>query len=357
VNQYRFHQIISGKTKGLGPDLTRIILRLLAIGYEWVIRIKNYLYEKKIIKQQTVSRPVICVGNLTTGGTGKTPLVAWLCRYLTQNRPQRSLRCAILTRGYKNHDTQTDETALLKKNCDVHIIVNPNRVEGAHHAIALDFVDVLIMDDGLQHRRLCRDLDIIAIDATNPFGYNRLLPAGLLREPISALKRAQCAIITRCDQVPLSELDRLETTLASTNPHLVLARSIHAPNKIFYLDGSETTVQALKGKRLFAFCGIGNPNAFFSTVRQAGATIAGTRVFNDHYHCTLSDIDNLHRQALEADAEMLLTTEKNFFDVQNAQITPYLPTGYLSVDLAFISGEDRVKELIETSLDGKICQT
>lgn len=357
MNQYRFHQVISGKAKGLGPDIIRSLLRPLAMGYGLGIRFRNRLYDKEILKKHRVSRPVICVGNLTTGGTGKTPLVAWLCTYLAQFRHQRSLRSAILTRGYKNQEDQTDETALLENKCNVRVIVNSDRVTGAHQAIALDVVDVLIMDDGFQHRRLSHDLDIIAIDATNPFGYNRLLPAGLLREPISALKRAQCVVITRCDQVPASELDTLEKTLISINSNLVTARSVHTPIKVRFLNESEVPIEHLKGKRLFAFCGIGNPNAFFSTVRQIGATIVGTRVFNDHYHCVLSDIDTLHRQALAVDAEMLLTTEKNFFDVQNVKITPYLPMGYLSVDLTFIQGEDRVKELIEATLNGKISQT
>ena len=152
-------------------------------------------------------------------------------------------------------------------------------------------------------------------------------------------------------------LDTVEKTVVSVKPNLVTAQTVHAPVKIGFLDGSEADIGSINGKRIFAFCGIGNPNAFFSTVRQIGATLVGTRVFNDHYHCTPTDIDALHRKALGVGAEMLLTTEKNFFDVQNTRLSSSLPIGFLSVALSFITGEDRVKELIEKTLDGKISHT
>ena len=217
----------------------------------------------------------MCVGNLTTGGTGKTPLVVWLCRLLRD----RHVRCSILTRGYKMQQGElSDEPALLSALCSgTAVVVNPDRVAGAAEAICSHNAQALVMDDGFQHRRLTRDLDIVAIDATQPFGYGKVLPAGLLREPITGLRRAHAAVLTRCDQVSLEVLAEIEEKIRRINPALVLARSIHMPVGIKTRDGGEIGLDWLGGKRLFAFCGIGNPQSFFHTVERLGGVLVGSR--------------------------------------------------------------------------------
>ena len=196
-------RLISGQDIGFVAKVLRLFLSWAAIVYWLVIGVRNFLYSKGWLKTISVNAIVFSVGNITVGGTGKTPLVIWLCRFLAQ----KDFSCAILTRGYKaafsiqrsNIRVQDykDELAMLAENCpQAKIVVNSDRVAGAIRAINEFEARILIMDDGFQHRRLARDLDIVMIDATQPFGYGRLLPAGLLREPISSLKRADVVVIT-----------------------------------------------------------------------------------------------------------------------------------------------------------------
>jgi tetraacyldisaccharide 4'-kinase len=194
---------------------------IAARGYSLVVRLRNFLYSKRRLKIHTADVPVISVGNITTGGTGKTPLVIWLCNTIYQKSKIKNQKCgvAILTRGYKTRGTRdegpfdfaqgrrgtTDELAILAESCpQAKVIVNPDRAAAARRAVGF-CAKVLVMDDGFQHRRLRRDLDIVTIDATCPFGYGRLLPAGLLREPVASLRRADAAVVTRCDQNSESE--------------------------------------------------------------------------------------------------------------------------------------------------------
>ena len=344
----------------------RFLLAVAAQIYSIVIRLRFFLYSKGWLKTHRVNATVLSVGNITVGGTGKTPLVIRLCNQITKN-----YRCAILTRGYKATQNYSDEPAILRKHCpQAKVIVNPDRVAGADEAISRFDAKVLIADDGFQHRRLARDLDIVTIDAGRPFGYGRILPAGLLREPVTALKRADAAVITRCDQTAEAELTQLEEKLWSVNPALVIARSVHEPVCVKSQSGEAFGIDWLKGKRIFAFCGIGNPDAFFNTVKALGAELFGSKVYNDHYHYTDKDIDDIHKQACAAaghpKVDLILTTEKDWTKIAAGnsaeRITQYAirntqyetPFAYLEVELKFTSGEDKLKRLIEDTLAGKI---
>jgi len=210
LKQQTHRKLISGQSSGFGASILRLLLALAATGYSLVVRLRNFLYSNGMLRVHHVDAAVICVGNITTGGTGKTPLVVWLCNLITQNSKLNTQNCkfAILTRGYKARTQENadlkDEIAILAESCpEAQVIVNPDRVAGAAEAIEKHAAKVLIMDDGFQHRRLARNLDIAAIDATQPFGYGRMLPAGLLREPVSSLNRAGAVVITRCDQVTI----------------------------------------------------------------------------------------------------------------------------------------------------------
>ena len=343
VDQSGFHNLVSGQAQGPGPTLLRGALRPLAWVYGRGMAVRTGLYRAGLFRSYRSDLPVICVGNLTTGGTGKTPLAIWLCRHLIQS----GLRPAILTRGYKTGPSRSDEPGLFERHCPgVKVIVNPDRSEGARSAAAAGQVDVLVMDDGFQHLALARDLDIVALDATCPFGHERLLPAGLLREPIRALARAGAVVLTRTDQVSQAELEAVEKRIIEANPSLVLARTVHAPAAARFQSGPDLPIDCLRDRRVLAFCGIGNPQAFFKTLEQLGVEVAGSRVFNDHHHCSRADIEALYRQALDLKVDGLLTTEKNFFDVAAASQAGPLPLGYLAVDLAFETGEAALKELI-----------
>ncbi|MBA7701644.1 Tetraacyldisaccharide 4'-kinase [subsurface metagenome] len=291
---------------------------------------------------------------------------------------QRNICCAILTRGYKatqNSKLKTqnysDEPAILTESCpEARVIVNPDRVAGAAVAVDEFSAKVLIMDDGFQHRRLGRDLDIVTIDATCPFGYGKIFPAGLLREPIAALKRADAVVITRCGQQGEAELSQLEEKLQQVNPDMIIARSLHAPVCVKSIGNKEISIEELKGKKIFAFCGIGNPNAFLNTIRGLGCrrqrtyvpirhNLVGSKIYNDHYHYTDDCLADIYEQAGRLGADLILTTQKDWTkiiadcqsSIANCQDILW---AYLAIELKFIAGEDKLKQLIESALAGKI---
>jgi len=364
LNQEFYRKLISGRSNGFGGIFLRFLLCFSAVGYSLIIRLRNFLYSKGWLKAHKVNAIVFSVGNITTGGTGKTPLVIWLYNLLHQ----RNIRYAILTRGYKTGNqkratsnqrrgTRTDEPAIFAESCaDDRVIINPDRVAGAFEAVSKFGAKVLIMDDGFQHRRLARDLDIVTIDATLPFGYGKLLPAGLLREPITALKRAHAAIITRCNQTTEAKLAELEQKLQQINGNMIVARSIHTPICAKSAESQEISVEELKGKRIFAFCGIGNPQAFLSTIKATGAELVGSKIYDDHYHYTPDDLSEIYDQAKVLKADLILTTQKDWSSTQYAiRNTQYeIPFAYLEIELKFTSGEDKLTALIENTLADKM---
>lgn len=333
-----------------------LFLQIAAAGYTAIIAVRNFLYSKSWLKTRRVNATIFSIGNITVGGTGKTPLVIWLCKFLQQ----KGIQCAILTRGYKTRtegrETSIDEPAILAESCpQARVIVNPDRVIGATEAVNKFGAKVLIMDDGFQHRRLYRNLDIVTIDATCPFGYGRMLPAGLLREPVTSLKRADAVVITHSDQVQQTELNELEEKLKQLNPDMIVARSMHEPVCAKLADNKEIAIDSLKGRRIFAFCGVGNPQAFLNTIRSLGVEPVGSKIYNDHHHYTDADISNIREQAMACGTNLILTTQKDWTKIRHLIPTKEgIPLVYLAVELKFLSGEDKLKGLIEDVLSGKI---
>jgi len=367
--EQNYRRLISGQSSSFGASILRFLLGITAIGYSLAVRLRNFLYSKGLLKVYHVDSAVLCIGNITTGGTGKTPLVVWLYDLITKNPKLKTqnYKCAILTRGYKaraqeNKDFK-DEIAILAESCpEAEVIVNPDRVAGAAEAIDKYAAKVLIMDDGFQHRRLARDIDIIAIDAIRPFGYGKMLPAGLLREPVSSLKRAGAVVITRCDQIADAELDELERKLRAINPGMIISRSIHAPVYAKSTNDKEISIEELKVKKIFAFCGIGNPDAFLNTIRNLGVELAGSKIYDDHYHYTDACLTEISEQAEELGADLILTTQKDWTKVKSnfkSQISDYKSPplfAYLAIEIKFLAGEDKLTALIKDTLAGKIPQ-
>jgi tetraacyldisaccharide 4'-kinase len=383
MNQDDFRKLISGQKAGLGAGLLRLLLGVAAGGYSIAVRLRNFLYSKGWLKAHRADAAVISIGNITAGGTGKTPLVIWLCKEIISDSKFQisNCQCAILTRGYKTrrascvmrraknkHNTQyairnteIDEPAILAESCpEVKVIVNPDRVAGAGEAVSKFGANTLIMDDGFQHRRLARDLDIVTIDATQPFGYGKMLPAGLLREPAASLKRADAVVITRCDQITKAELSQIEKTLQIINPDVIIARSIHAPAYVKSMDNKEISLEHLKDKKIFAFCGIGNPDAFLNTIKQLGANLVGSKVYNDHHHYTDNCLADIYEQAEHLKVDLILTTQKDWtkiisdFKSQISDFESSLPLAYIGIEIKFLAGEDKLRGLIEKTLAGKM---
>jgi len=364
LNQEDYRKLVSGRTTGLGPSLLRLLLGIAACAYSLVIRLRNFLYSKGWFKAHRGNAAVISIGNITAGGTGKTPLVVWLCNEITQNPKlkTKNCQCAVLTRGYKaTHNSKLktqnyfDEPAILAESCPgAKVVVNPDRVAGAAEAVAVG-ANVLIMDDGFQHRRLARDLDIVVIDATMPFGFGRMLPAGLLREPTRGLNRADAVVITRSDQAAEARLTEIENRIRGIKADIVIARSIHAPVRAISQDDGRISLDELKGKKVFAFCGIGNPGAFLNTLKALGADLLGSKVFDDHHHYTEPCLAEIRTQAERLKADLTLTTQKDW-----TKIAPlltgekHLSFAFLAVEMRFQTGQDRLRGLIQDVLAGRI---
>jgi tetraacyldisaccharide 4'-kinase len=360
--QDSFRKLISGRSTGPFAAFLRIGLRIPACFYAIVISLRNLLYDKGRLKTHHVNATVFSIGNITAGGTGKTPLVIWLCNLLQEE----NIGCAVLTRGYKatknlklKTQSYSDEPAIILECCpEAKLVVNPNRLSAAADAVNDFDIKVLIMDDGFQHRRLARYLDIVAIDATCPFGYEKMLPAGLLREPVASLMRADAAVITRCDQVSETALNDIETQLRSANPEITIARSIHAPVYAKSADGNEIALDRLKDKKIFAFCGIGNPNAFFTTLRKLETDIVGSRVYDDHHSYTNGDITDIYEEARYLNAALILSTHKDWSKISlPRKAEKDITWAYLQIELRFISGEDKITLLIKEASAGKILKS
>ena len=308
------------------------MLNLLSKVYGLGVRLRNAAYDRGIFASHALGARTISVGNLTAGGTGKTPLVAAIARMLAD----RNETVCILSRGYRRRDPGrrvlvSDGQAVLadasvagdepveiarKLIGQALVVVDGDRVGAARWALDRFGVTAFVLDDGFQHRRAKRDLDIVCIDATNPFGGEKLLPTGMLREPPAGLARADALIITRSDLV--KDLSELDAQLARLAPGVHVFRSTTALVSLISLaefggpaDRSDRAERSRPTVPLFAFCGLGNPAGFFSQVERDGLKVVGTKAFPDHHPYSQKDIDDLHRVAADEGAGTLVTTAKD----------------------------------------------
>ncbi len=262
--------------------------------------------------------PVVSVGNITTGGTGKTPFVAYLSRWFCD----AGVRVGILSRGYRSlPDRGNDEMLVLDQLCpNVPHIQNRDRVESAH--VAWDEFDcqILILDDGFQHRRLARDLDIVLIDALNPWGFGCLLPRGLLREPISVLKNADLIVLTRADQCSDEHKAKILTQLAEMGLAEQCVEVSFRPTRLINYEGQTADLRTLVDQRVFGFCGVGNPQSFQQTLNDTSAIVAAIRYFNDHHHYSLNDLVDLERQIVQHRTQFVVTTFKDLVKINRTHL-------------------------------------
>ena len=305
-----FVSVISGKNASGGAMLLKPLLRALSYPYSLFIRVRNFLYDKNILKSTSARCPVMSVGNITLGGTGKTSCVQWLCRMLSE----KGHNAVILSRGYGAEKGEiNDEYKVLLSNLPtVSHIANRDRVSSAERAVKEFDADCLVLDDGFSHRRLRRDIDILLLDALVPYGYGHLLPAGLLREPLTSTRRADVIILTHSDLVDGDYLDDFEDKLKRLFPARPILREIHKPVRIREIHSlKEYPPEWIKGKSIYAFCGIGNPEAFEKTLKKLGANVFEMKVFSDHHIYKAEDVDQIISDAKSTSAEIVLTTQKD----------------------------------------------
>jgi tetraacyldisaccharide 4'-kinase len=314
----RFHDLVSGRARGAGPALARLGLAAASAPYGLATWVRNRLYDRGWRAVHRAAVPVVSVGNLTLGGTGKTPCVEYLARFYRE----RDVRVAVLSRGYKGGGGRNDEALVLEENLpDVPHLQGADRVALAATAVEELEAELVILDDGFQHRRLARDLDVVLLDATNPWGHGRLVPRGLLRESPRELRRADAVVLTRCDQVTGDELATLDRRARELAPGSPVVATTHEPVEWVRHDGSPLPVDALRGRPVAAFCGIGNPDAFRRTLRGLGCEPADFRTYPDHHAYTRADVESLRDWARrQPDGAALLTTQKDLVKLRVGRI-------------------------------------
>jgi tetraacyldisaccharide 4'-kinase len=283
------------------------LLRAAESLYASAVAWRNARYDRNG-PRTTLPIPVISVGNLTVGGTGKTPFVIELARRLDR----MGFSPAVVSRGYMSPGGQpNDEERLIRQNLpSVACLSERDRAVGGELARRRFGADVILLDDGFQHRQLARSLDIVLVDATCPFGFDHLLPRGLLREPVRSLRRADVVVLTRCDQASRAALSRIETRLHDLADAATHVKCNHRVTSIERLDG-EAVAGPLDGKRAVLFAGIAQPRALATTVGSMGIEIVGERWWPDHHHYRRRDVEGLRRAGRFPPHDLLITTEKD----------------------------------------------
>ncbi|MBC7798364.1 MAG: tetraacyldisaccharide 4'-kinase [Pyrinomonadaceae bacterium] len=312
-----------------------------------IVKTRGALYEKSFLKSHRLNAKVVSVGNITVGGTGKTPLVAFVAKVLAENGE----KVCVLTRGYKRKNPSArvvvsdgatvlsdaensgDEPFLLAKELlgIAAVIADKNRVEAGNWAIEHLKITAFVLDDGFQHIKLKRDLDIVTIDAMNPFGNGKLLPQGVLREPLESLKRADLIVLTRANlvQSPKSKVQSFADCpilLSQTRiRNLVELQNFHEPKTENRKPKTEN--------RFLAFCALGNPQNFYESLEIEGFKLVGKINFQDHFVYSQSDVDKIESPARKFGAEILLTTAKDAVKLANMQFT--IPCFVVEISIEF----------------------
>ena len=302
------------------PPWLRVLLWPVSVLYGDLTRLRVWLYTKGILKQKRLNRPVISVGNLTVGGTGKTPMVIWLAEKLLAE----GKRVAILSRGYKGSAGSSDEIELMKfrlQDCAL-FGVGPDRFAQGR-LLEQKGVEVFLLDDGFQHLALARDVNILLLDASQPLGRQLLLPAGPLREPVSAMRRADILVLTRSETSP-----QTQAAIAKLQSYPVFS----AATRLLGFRRLGAGVQLLRAGEIgpgpfYAFCGIGNPRAFFQDLKNWNLPVSLTSEFPDHHRYDPRDAAELEAAARAGGAKAFLTTEKdaqNLASVQFAELPVFV---------------------------------
>src|ERR1035437_4879429 len=370
--------VIYGRRSGAAAAVYGACLQVLSWLFNGAVEARLRLDRHRIFHDQPLGCLVVVVGNLTVGGTGKTPVVEKFARALQE----RGRKVAILSRGYKSKTpplwkkfwwwlTHTeeppprvvsdgtrvlldsehagDEPFMLARNLPgVVVLVDKNRVKAGAYAIKKFGCDTLVLDDGFQYLPLKGQLNLLLVDKTNPFGNGHLLPRGVLREPIKHLRRASYVFLTKSNGQRDHEL---ESVIARNNPGVDIIECAHRPQYLQRLgvprgaaDGREP-LTFLKGRRVLAFSGIATPESFEKFLRHLGALIVARERFLDHYRFAEEDLDEFVAQAQREGAECLVTTEKDAVRIPEGRTWP-LPVYYLRLEIDLISGAADFNEAV-----------
>lgn len=325
--------------------LLRALLLPFSLIYGVAVRARVWMYQKGWLKQKRLKGTVISVGNLTVGGTGKTPMVIWLAeKFLAEGK-----RVAILSRGYRGSNGSSDEVEVMKFRLQGRVTfgVGKDRFAEGQRLESSQAIDIFLLDDGFQHLQVARDLDILLIDALRPLAVERLLPAGRLREPLSAMGRASLVVFTRTEAVPgaseaVEKLSQFPVFSAATR--LLGFRR--------YANGIQLqSIEEIGAGPFHAFCGLGNPEAFFRDLQTWGLPICGQTIFRDHHLYTQRDVLTVQEAGKKAGAIGFITTEK---DAQNLSGLKFEAPLFVSVIDLVVGPEADFQKILGRLLAAKI---
>ncbi len=307
-----FHDVVSGHRRGLAASLTRWGLRAAEVPYTWAVRYRNHRFDRGHSSTHRVAVPVVSVGNLTLGGTGKTPMVAWLAKWCSQ----RSLQVAIVSRGYgaARGEPNDESRELASQLNEVLHIQNPDRVAGARLAIQQG-AQVILLDDGFQHRRLDRDLDIVLLDALQPTGFGHVFPRGCLREPFHGIRRASIVVLTRSAMMAEEDRHRLRQRIRTEAPQALWLEANHTPIGLIDGLGRLESLSRLEQEPVIAFCGIGNPGGFRQTLADCGCVPREFLEFPDHHRYTRRDEEKIRQACEKHHSTLIVCTHKDLVKV------------------------------------------
>jgi len=343
-------ETISGNRKGIVAALTRISLGCVTPIYRMAIYLRNKRFNTatkqrngRVIRNAGI--PVISIGNMTTGGTGKTPMVIWITKRLRSY----GMRVAIVSRGYGSENRSgvngpNDEALEMEHRLpDTPHLQDPDRYRMTQIAANELDSEIIVLDDAFQHRQLARNLDIVLIDATEPFGFHRLLPRGLLREPLHGLLRSDLIVLMRVHLISIADRNAIVQKIKRYAPNTAIAETRIRANHLLQFDGQTEAIAKLKGQPVFVFCGIGNPENFNLTLEKLNCDIIGSEQYADHYHYQRSDLEHIKNSAQANKAAMIVCTHKDLVKIGTNRLGG-IPVYALVVDVEFLSGEKEVEE-------------
>src|SRR4030043_2241853 len=352
----RLDQILYQKEKPLGKRILLSPLYILALPYGWAVRTRTFLYSLGLLETRRLPRPVIGVGDITVGGTGKTPLVM----ALSEGLMERGIPTAILSRGYRGKkgsgplvtdgqrvllspEESGDEPFLMARVLKgIPILIGKDRLKNGEMALDRFPVRGFLLDDGFQHLPLHRDLNVLLIDSQIGCAGGQLLPWGVLRAPLSHLRRADLFLMTKAENPEACQ--SLESTLRKIHPSAPIFHSHYEPARLIRPDGKFETLHLLKGTKVLALSGIANPVYFSSLLRKCGMEVAVEMIFPDHHLYTAQDLTSILGKVKEAD--WIVTTEKDMVKLKRLLLDP-LPLLYLRIEMKIWEEEEFYKRVMK----------
>lgn len=340
------------------PLFIRAFLSVLSKIYGVAVGIRNFLYDRNILKNRDVPCRIVCIGNLTVGGTGKTPVVIMTASMLID----KGYSVAVVSRGYGgsskdvtvvadtngvlvSSDVSGDEPQIIAASLPgVPVVVGKDRFRAAEYACEKFHPKVIVLDDGFQHRRLDRNVDIVTIDARNPFGNECLLPRGILRESPSSMKRAKAAVVTRFDE---SVRKRIERMIRYYDRRIRIFFTKHSP-VAFRVTGTaeRLALDYCKGKRIAALSNIADPDDFYRSLESLGAEIVLKIAMPDHHKYTQGDIEKIENDAREANAELIVMTAKDEKNLPDGTVFSPLSSVVLDIEATLLEEHEAYFDLI-----------